>query len=35
MDEVKALAVSSMEDARTLVRGYRAIDITGTMELYW
>lgn len=27
MDEVKALAVSSMEDARTLVRGYRAIDL--------
>ncbi|TWS21586.1 histidine kinase [Tsukamurella asaccharolytica] len=27
MDEVKALAVASMEDARTLVRGYRAIDL--------
>lgn len=27
MDEVKALAVSSMEDARALVRGYRAIDL--------
>ncbi|MGX9293177.1 sensor histidine kinase [Tsukamurella paurometabola] len=27
MDEVKALAVSSMEDARALVRGYRGIDL--------
>jgi len=27
MDEVKALAVSSMEDARSLVRGYRGIDL--------
>ncbi|GAB3129526.1 hypothetical protein GCM10027289_12170 [Tsukamurella serpentis] len=28
MDEVHALAVSSMEDARALVRGYRGIDLT-------
>ncbi|WP_238219309.1 sensor histidine kinase [Tsukamurella pulmonis] len=27
MDEVKALAVASMEDARSLVRGYRGIDL--------
>ncbi|KXO98736.1 sensor histidine kinase [Tsukamurella pseudospumae] len=27
MDEVKALAVSSMEDTRSLVRGYRGIDL--------
>jgi two-component system sensor histidine kinase DesK len=29
MDEVKALAVSSMEEMRSLVRGYRGIDLTG------
>ncbi|GAA4670154.1 sensor histidine kinase [Gordonia humi] len=29
MDEVKAVAVSSMEEMRSLVRGYRGIDLTG------
>ena len=29
MDEVKALAVASLEEMRSLVRGYRGIDLTG------
>lgn len=29
MDEVKALAVASMEEMRSLVRGYRGIDLSG------
>ncbi|WP_240193952.1 MULTISPECIES: histidine kinase [unclassified Gordonia (in: high G+C Gram-positive bacteria)] len=29
MDEIKALAVSSMEEMRSLVRGYRGIDLPG------
>ena len=29
MDEVKALAVASMEEMRSLVRGYRGIDLAG------
>lgn len=32
MDEVKALAVASMEEMRSLVRGYRGIDLAGEIS---